>query len=69
LFVLIFLFCFVGGGVSFKTAFLYVALAVLEISIDQADLKLKNLPASPSVLGLKACATTTWLQAVFLTRV
>jgi hypothetical protein len=28
--------------------------------VDQADLKLRNLPASASqVLGLKACATTT----------
>jgi hypothetical protein len=31
-------------------------------SIDQADLKLRNLPASASqMLGSKACATTTWL--------
>jgi hypothetical protein len=30
-------------------------------SVDQADLKLRNLPASASqVLGLKACATTAW---------
>ena len=30
-------------------------------SVDQAGLELKNLPASTSqVLGLKACATTTW---------
>jgi hypothetical protein len=29
--------------------------------VDQAGLKLRNLPASASqVLGLKACATTTW---------
>jgi hypothetical protein len=43
LFVCLFVFCF------FKTGFLSIALAVLE---------LRNLPASASqVLGLKACAT------------
>jgi hypothetical protein len=31
--------------------------------VDQADLKLRNLPASASqVLGLKVCATTPGLQ-------
>jgi hypothetical protein len=31
-------------------------------SVDQAGLKLRNPPASASlVLGLKACATTAWL--------
>ena len=31
-------------------------------SVDQAGLKLRNLPASASqVLGLKVCATTAWL--------
>jgi hypothetical protein len=35
-------------------------------SVDQAGLKLRNPPASASqVLGLKACATTTWLQVLF----
>jgi hypothetical protein len=30
-------------------------------SVDQAGLKLRNLPASASqVLGLKACTTTAW---------
>ena len=43
-----------------ETGFLCVALAVLELthSVDQAGLKLRDLPASASqVLGLKACAT------------
>jgi hypothetical protein len=32
-------------------------------SVDQAGLKLRNSPASVSqMLGLKACATTAWLQ-------
>ena len=31
-------------------------------SVDQADLKLRNPPASASqVLGLKVCTTTAWL--------
>ena len=35
-------------------------------SVDQAGLKLGNLPASASqVLGLKACATTTPLTFIF----
>jgi hypothetical protein len=35
-------------------------------SVDQAGLKLRNLPASASeVLGLKACTTIAWQQAVF----
>jgi hypothetical protein len=43
----------------FETGFLCVALAVLELnSVDQADLELRNLPASAfQVLGLKVCAT------------
>jgi hypothetical protein len=44
-----------------ETGFLCIALAVLELTVDQADLRteLRNLPASVSqVLGLKACATT-----------
>jgi hypothetical protein len=37
-------------------------------SVDQADLKLRNSPASASqVLGLKACATTARLGILFLT--
>jgi hypothetical protein len=36
-------------------------------SVDQAGLELRNLPASASrVLGLKVCATTTWLGSVVL---
>jgi hypothetical protein len=35
-------------------------------SIDQAGLKLRDLPASASqVLGLNACATTAWLERPF----
>jgi hypothetical protein len=42
-----------------ETEFLCVALAVLELSVEQAGLELKNLPASASqVLRLKACTTT-----------
>jgi hypothetical protein len=33
-------------------------------SVDQADLELRNLPAS-QVVGLKACATTAWLVIFF----
>jgi hypothetical protein len=34
---------------------------------DQADLELRNPPASASqVLGLKACATTAWQKEEFL---
>jgi hypothetical protein len=37
-------------------------------SVDQAGLKLRNLPASASqVLGLKACATTARLYLVIFT--
>jgi hypothetical protein len=43
----------------FKTGFLYISLAVLELTLNQAGLELRNLPASASqVLGLKACTTT-----------
>jgi hypothetical protein len=39
----------------FKTRFLCVALAILELSVDQAGLELKDPPASASgALGLKA---------------
>jgi hypothetical protein len=39
-----------------ETGFLCVALAVLELTVDQAGLKLRNPPASASqVLGLKVC--------------
>ena len=53
----------------FETGFLCVALAVLELthSVDQAGLKLRNLPASASqVLELKACTTTAQLPLRFL---
>jgi hypothetical protein len=43
----------------FETGFLCIALSVLELTVDQAGLELRNPPASASrVLGLKACATT-----------
>jgi hypothetical protein len=36
------------------------------LSVDQADLELRNLSASASqVLGLKACVTTAWLEYFF----
>jgi hypothetical protein len=62
LFVCLFV-CFV-----FKTGFLYVSLAVLELTlyVDQAGLVLRDLPASASqVLGLKACATMPGMQPSF----
>jgi hypothetical protein len=54
------------GFVFFKILFLCIALAVLELSVDQAGLELRNPPASASqVLGLKACTTTAWLTYNF----
>jgi hypothetical protein len=52
--------------VFFKTGFLYVALAVLELTlVDQAGLELRNPPASASqVLDLKVCAITPGLPRV-----
>jgi hypothetical protein len=48
-------------GFFFKAQFVCVALAVLELSVDQAGLELRNSPASVSqVLELKAWATTAW---------
>jgi hypothetical protein len=45
--------------------FFCVALAVLELSVDQAGLVLRYPPTSASqVLGLKACATTAWHEQV-----
>jgi hypothetical protein len=44
-----------------------LSLAVLELSVDQAGLELRDPPASTSqVLGLKACATTTLHQCYIL---
>ena len=44
-----------------------IALAVLELNVDQADLELRNPPASASqVLGLKVCATTAQLVWFFV---
>jgi hypothetical protein len=53
-------FCF------FETGFLCVALAVLELSVDQAGLKLRNPPASASqVLELKVCASIARQNSLF----
>jgi hypothetical protein len=50
----------------FKTVSLYSPGCPGTQSVDQAGLKLRNLPASASrVLGLKACATTARLLFVF----
>jgi hypothetical protein len=58
LFVCLFLFfCFL---------FLYSPGSPGTHSVDQAGLKLRNPPASPSqVLGLKACTTTAWQRSFF----
>jgi hypothetical protein len=62
--VVLFYFYFWQG--IFETGFLCVALAVLEDSVDQASLELRNPPASASqVLGLKACATTAQQHGCF----
>ena len=51
----------------FETGFLCIDLAVLELTVDQAGLKLRNPPASASqVLGLKACTTTTRHFTLFI---
>ena len=48
----------------FQTRFICVAPTFLELNfVDQADLELRDLPASGSeVLGLRGCTTTAWLQ-------
>jgi hypothetical protein len=63
-FVFFFVFCFLFF--FFEAGFLYVVLAVLELSsVDQAGLKLRNPPASAShVLGLKVCVTIAQLIIV-----
>jgi hypothetical protein len=64
LFCFVLFFCFL---VFLRQGFLCVALAVLELTLYQADLELRNLPASASqVLGLKVCATTPSSQHAFL---
>jgi hypothetical protein len=55
----------------FETGFICIALAVLELThfVDQADLELRNPPASASqVLGLKACATMPGETCLVLTK-
>jgi hypothetical protein len=45
--------------------FIYLFVFPGTHSLDQADLKLRNLPASASqVLGLKACTTITGASAI-----
>jgi hypothetical protein len=57
------LFCFV-----FRDRVLCIALAVLELTVDQAGLELRTLPASASqVLGLKACTNTVLLKLFKMT--
>ena len=46
-----FLFCF-GWFWFFETGFLYVALAVLELTVDQAGLQLRDPPASAFSAGI-----------------
>ena len=47
-----------------------IALAVLDLTLDQAGLELRNSPASASqVLGLKACTTTAWLPLTNLEKI
>jgi hypothetical protein len=51
-----------------QTGFLCVAPAVLELTVGQASLELRDLPVSASrVLGLKAQTTTAQQSSVFLT--
>ena len=47
--------------VVFKTEFLCVALAVLELTVDQAYMELTEIHCP----GLKVCATTTQLHNFF----
>jgi hypothetical protein len=63
LYFIFLIFYFYFFFVFFKTGFLHIALAVLELTfVDQAGLELRNPPASASqVLALKACATTAQL--------
>jgi hypothetical protein len=57
LFSFLFLFCFV---------FLYSPGCPGTHSVDQAGLKIRNLPSSASqMLGLKVCATTAWQNLCF----
>jgi hypothetical protein len=64
-------FCFLGGGclVFRDRVSLYSSGCPGTHSVDQAGLNLRNLPASASqVLELKACATTTRLFLVLISR-
>jgi hypothetical protein len=66
LFVFLFVWLVGFGFVFFETGFLCIALAVLELFVDQAGLELRNPPASSSrVLGLKACAPCLALLLFF----
>jgi hypothetical protein len=62
--VVVFLFCFV----FFKTGFLCSHACSGTHSVDQAGLKLRNLPASAShVLRLKVSTTAAWPEDSILT--
>ena len=70
MFFFVFLFfvfiCLFFGFWFFETGFLCVALTVLELTLDQAGLKLRNSPASASqVLRLKVCASTPGIMPHF----
>jgi hypothetical protein len=50
----------------FETGFLCIALAVLELTVDQAGLEFRDQPSSASwVLGLEACTANNWLHFSF----
>jgi hypothetical protein len=60
------LFCFVFVVVFQDRVSLYIPGCPGTHFVDQAGLKLRNMPASASqVLGLKACATTPGLLLLF----
>ena len=70
-----FVFCFCFGlafcfWFFFKSGFLDNPGYLVTHSVDQADLKLIDMPASASqVLGLQVCTTTAlWFQALLITR-
>jgi hypothetical protein len=47
----------------FDARFLCVTLVILGLTIEQAGLELRDLPAPASqVLGLKQCTNTAWLD-------
>jgi hypothetical protein len=66
-FVCLFVVCLVGWSDFRDRVFLYSPGCPGTHSVDQAGLKLRNLPVSASqLLGLKACATTAQHKYVLL---